>query len=223
MDKLSINLTHVHRYVVGIRPRLKVLLSLLCVLFSNVVPGPRAFFLQDSLQTESSPTRQNQIIIDLGVFAPGSDAAGGWRATFALRAGIGRRINEVFTITGFLDYYQHSLPPAAGNSHYLPESGKRHDIAIYANVTMYNFLHVGAGTYYTTSNAVSLVSLSDPTPRPWQDSGFSEFRFFFTAGVEYRIRISDNFFLPIGLYGRSNYAMNNTLPLYLRLGAALTF
>ena len=81
-------------------------------------------------------------------------------------------------------------------------------------------LEFGAGTYYTKSDAVFFVD-EFQNRSPWRDSGLSEFRVFYTAELKYDITLLHSVFLPVGLFYRNSYDVNNTLPVYLRIGLGM--
>jgi hypothetical protein len=201
--------------------RLLLLFSLITLLTNGASARTR---FEDSLKDSRPSTAQNAITFDVGFSSPGSDAAGRWRQKLALRAGIRRMLTKTLTAAVYFDYYDHI---AIQGDHLAPErlsppSPRRSDIALYAGLSLFRVVFVGAGSYYTKSDAAVFLSPGGSSPYP--DSGLSEFRFFYIVGLTYDIRITDALFLPVGLYYRNSYSTNNTFgSVSLKVGAGIEF
>jgi hypothetical protein len=119
-----------------------------------------------------------------------------------------------------IDYYDHLAIRGdhMGPASLSPSSPRGSDIALYTGVSLFQVVFVGAGYYYTKSDAVVLV-YSGGSSR-WQDSGLSDFRFCYVVGFTYDIQITDALFVPLGLYYRDSYTTNNVFgPASIKLGA----
>jgi hypothetical protein len=201
--------------------RLLLLLSVITLLSNGAIARTR---FEDSLKESRPRTAQNAITFDVGFASGGSDAAGGWRQKLALRAGIRRILTKSLTATVYLDYYDHiailgdHLEPVWLS----PPSPRRSDIAFYGGLSLFQIIFLGAGSYYTKSDAV--VFLFEHGSSHYPDSGLSEFRFFYIVGLTYDIHICDALFLPLGLYYRNSYTTNNTFgPVNLKIGVGTRF
>jgi hypothetical protein len=179
---------------------------------------------QDTSQIPQTPNcGRNSLSIDLGLPSPGSDEVRGWRSTISWRAGFTREVVAgVFAISGYVDYYGHRaiigdhLEPL----NLSPSYARRTDVAVYATISCIHILEIGAGTYYTKSDAVFFVDRFQNRIR-WPNSGLSEFRVFYTAGLKYDIPLFHSVFLPVGLFYRNTYDVNNSIPIYLRIGLGM--
>jgi hypothetical protein len=166
---------------------------------------------------------RNSLSIGIGLPSPGSDAAGGWRSTNSLRAGFTTEVlTSVFAVSGYVEYYGHRaiIGDHLGPASLSPSFPRRTDVAVYATISCFHVLEFGAGTYYTKSDAVFFVD-EFQNRSPWRDSGLSELRAFYTAELKYSIPLSQSVFLPVGFFYRNSYDVNNTLPVYLRIGLGI--
>jgi hypothetical protein len=185
--------------------------------------GSRSPITKVPVPQDSSYMRAYVSSLDIGSSFSGSDFEGGWRSSYAIRAGFGRVLTKTLNLYGYLDYYKFHLPPASGNSALIPQSAHREDVAIYASVSLVRVIVLGAGLYYTTSDPVKLVSPFDNyRPYAWGGSGFSGVRFFTIFGLSYDIHFTEAFFMPVGLYYRTTYDMNS-FPVIGRMGLGITF
>jgi hypothetical protein len=172
---------------------------------------------------DSSVIHRDAITVDVASSFQGSDFEGGWRTTRALRAGFGRIVSTTLAVNGHLEYYEFRISPANGNSGLVPQSARRRDLALYADVSLVRVIVMGIGVYYTTSDPVYQVSPFYRDQLKFFDSGFSAGRLFVTVGLAYDIHITDELFVPIGFYYRSSYAMNMAFPFFGRVGVGVSF
>jgi hypothetical protein len=172
---------------------------------------------------DSSVIHRDAITVDVASSFQGSDFEGGWRTTRALRAGFGRIVSKTLAVNGYLEYYEFHISPANGNSGLIPQSARRRDLALYADVSLVRVIVMGIGIYYTTSDPVYQISPFYTGQSKYFDSGFSAGRLFVTVGLAYDIYITNELFVPIGFYFRSSYAMNMAFPFFGRVGVGVSF
>lgn len=178
---------------------------------------------KDSLSFESAQNSKNmQITLDLGLL-PRAIPGTNWHPHTGIRAGFGASISRDITLCGHLEYVEFDLAPSGGFSYLAPKDAKRQDLAIYGGVLLYRLIEAGCGTYYTTSDKVEVVYPA-PLGMPsfsWTPSGWSGFRFFWTIGLRYELRLTEDLFMAVGLSYRDPGYGSSAIPIFLRVGIGL--
>jgi hypothetical protein len=199
---------------------------MLVVLLFVTPAGSRGLWEKPSQFQEPADSLRNEISFNVGFPSPGANEVDGWRSTISLRLGYSRTLTPVVAVSAYVDYYNHR--PILGGSFVervtlLTPNARRTDLAAYATISLLGVLDFGAGTYYTRSDPVDVLHVVNQfqSRSRWKDSGFSEFRFLYVVGLGYDIPLAERVSLPVGLYYRNSYDLNNILPFYLRIGVGL--
>jgi hypothetical protein len=198
-------------------------LVMLIALQSIAYTANLGFRNKDSLSSDSAQQSKNmRITLDLALMR-GPIEGDNWHPRIGIRAGFGTSIARDITFCGHLEFFEFDLAPSGGPSYLSPKSAKRKDLAIYGGVLVYRIIEAGCGTYYTASEKVDVVYPA-PLGMPsfsWTPSGWSGFRFFWTIGLRYEVRLTEGLFMPVGLSYRDPGYGSGAIPIFLRVGIGL--
>ena len=173
----------------------------------------------DSLSDRNS----YQIWLDGGVYPSGGAFHNGdFYPTSNIRLGVGKSFH-MYQLYCFIEFTSHKYDSPDALFPPFLSSGKRNDIAVYAMGSIYKFLYVGAGMYY--SHQDNIIGHDQLGNIIYESGDISHLRLYYVIGIGYQIAISNSISLPVGLYYRNQEYSEFTSAIHiisLRLGIIYT-
>ena len=150
----------------------------------------------DSLSDRNS----YQIWLDAGVYPFGGPYHNGdFHPTSNIRLGAGKSF-RLYQLYCFVEFTSHKYDPPETLSPPFLSSDNEYDIAVYAMGSIYKFLYVGAGMYY--SHQDNIIGHDQLGNIIYESGDISHLRLYYLIGIGYQISISNSISLPVGLYYR---------------------
>jgi hypothetical protein len=157
------------------------------------------------------------IAVDAGFYPTQGHVGVGWYPSYAVRISAGQ-YNSVLSWYVCIDYYDFKLSESGGLYGFVEQGALRRDIAVYPAVTLYRFLFVGVGAFYTHSDHVTTTSIFGR--QTWNGGDVEGLRYFLTIGLMWDFQITGRISIPVGLHYRNPSYNSDTTPLAFRVGVS---
>ena len=156
-----------------------------------------------------------RLAVDAGFYPTQGHVGVGWYPSYTVRLSAGQ-YSRLLSWHFCIDYYDFNLSESGGMYGFVEQGAVRRDIAVYPAVTVFRFLFVGAGAFYTHSDHVTTTSIFGR--QPWNGGDVEGLRYFVTIGLMWDFQITDRISIPVGLYYRNPNYNSDTTPLAFRVG-----
>ena len=124
-----------------------------------------------------------------------------WNQRYTMRTGIGKELNSFLWGDILVEYrrYNSQLRYGEINPWILDRSYLRHEVAVYACVTVLEFVQVGLGTIYQSHEEIFYSSSLYPSSTVQRQPAQSRVKLFYLLGIQYSIPVIAQFYVPVGL------------------------